>query len=108
MYLSRTIDATLAAWKNAPDRKPLMIRGARQTGKTSAVEHLASSFRHFVSVDFERDASARAFFASDFDIPAICAKLEMRYRTPILDGRTLLFFDEIQACPRAIEALRYF
>jgi hypothetical protein len=108
MYFSRTIDAALAAWKNDPARKPLMIRGARQTGKTSAVEHLATSFRHFVTVDFERDASARAFFAGDFDIPAICAKLEMRYRTPILDGRTLLFFDEIQACPRAIEALRYF
>lgn len=108
MYFPRTIDAALAAWKTNPERKPLMLRGARQTGKTSAVEHLARSFRHFVSVDFERDASARAFFTSDFDIPAICAKLEMRYRTPIIDGRTLLFFDEIQACPRAIEALRYF
>ena len=108
MYLARTIDKALLEWKSAEHRKPLMVRGARQTGKTSAVRHLADSFRHFLSVDFERDASARAFFAGDLDIPAICEKLEMRYGTPVVDGQTLLFLDEIQACPRAIEALRYF
>lgn len=108
MYLARTIDSALVSWKNEPDRKPLMLRGARQTGKTSAVRHLAEGFRHFVAVDFERDISARSFFDNDFDVSAICAKIEMRYGTPILDGQTLLFFDEIQTCPRAIEAIRYF
>lgn len=108
MYFARSIDSALESWKNDPDRKPLMLRGARQTGKTSAVRHLAEGFRHFVAVDFERDLSARSFFDGDFDVAAICAKIEMRYGTPILDGQTLLFFDEIQACPRAIEALRYF
>jgi len=108
MYHEREIDAALAAWKSEPDRKPLMLRGARQTGKTSAVRHLAESFRHFLAVDFERDSTAQSFFAGDFDIPAICEKLEMRFGVPLVNGESLLFFDEIQACPRAIEALRYF
>lgn len=108
MYYSRSIDAILSDWMSAAQRKPLMIRGARQTGKTSAVRHLAESFRHFVSIDFERDTTARSFFSGDLDIPAICENLEMRYGKPIEDGHTLLFLDEIQACPRAIEALRYF
>lgn len=108
MYIPRRFDAALAAWAREENRKPLMIRGARQTGKTSAVRQLAGSFRHFVQIDFERDAAARAFFAGDFDVQAICEKIEMRYGKPVEDGMTLLFFDEIQACPRAIEALRYF
>ena len=107
-YLRRAIDQVLLDWKQDASRKPLLLRGARQTGKTTAVRHLANSFEHFVEVNFEQDSGVQEFFAGDLEVRAICAKLEMRYNTPLLAGRTLLFLDEIQSCPAAISALRYF
>ena len=107
-YLERAIDHSLVAWKQDASHKPLLLRGARQTGKTTAVRHFAKSFEHFVEVNFEHDRGVQEFFAGELDVRAICAKLEMRYNTPILPGRTLVFLDEIQSCPNAISALRYF
>ena len=90
-YLKRAIDQSLLAWKQDAGRKPLLLRGARQTGKTTAIRHFAKSFEHFVEVNFEHDQSVQEFFVGDLDVRAICAKLEMRYNTPILPGRTLFF-----------------
>lgn len=107
-YLTRNIDQVLLTWKQDTVRKPLLLRGARQTGKTTAIRHFAKSFEFFVEVNFERDVGVRRFFEGDLDVRKICSMLEMRYNTPILPGRTLLFLDEIQSCPGAISALRYF
>ncbi|MBO4619150.1 MAG: ATP-binding protein [Victivallales bacterium] len=107
-YLERAIDQSLLTWKQDASRKPLLLRGARQTGKTTAIRHFAKSFEHFVEVNFEHDRGVQEFFDGELDVRAICAKLEMRYNTPILPGRTLVFLDEIQSCPNAISALRYF
>ena len=107
-YFRRKIDESLEAWAAAPSRKPLLLRGARQTGKTSAVRALARHFQAFVEVNFERTPEVGGLFAGDLDIPSICKALELRSGVRLEDGKSLLFLDEIQECARAITALRYF
>lgn len=107
-YSNRLIDSYLIDWKTDLNKKPLLIRGARQVGKSSAVRHLGNQFIHFIELNFEKDENLHRFFEGDFDIEKICSKIELAYNIPIKDGKTLLFLDEIQSCQRAILALRYF
>lgn len=109
-YAARKIDKTLLEWKNEQDRKPLLLRGARQVGKTSAVRQLAKSFKHYVEIDFlnSENADIFALFSQNIPIKELCQKIAVIKNIPIEEGKTLLFFDEIQACPEAIEKLRYF
>ena len=107
-YIHRQIDNELLVWSKAQDHKPLLIRGARQVGKSSSVRKLAENFEYFVEVNFEKNKTAHTFFDFDLIPQEICAKLSVHFNTPIVSGKTLLFFDEIQACPRAIAALRFF
>ena len=108
-YFFRSIDAELLAWSKEPDRKVLLLRGARQVGKSSAVRHLGKRFSHFLEVNFEEDKEARSFFEKGSLSPQpICELLAIKYGTPIIPGKTLLFFDEIQTCIPAISSLRYF
>ena len=107
-YLKRSIDNVFLSWKTDPDRKPLLIRGARQVGKSSAVEHFGTHFEHFITINFERNKNLRALFDDDLDVKEICQKLSVQFKKPIVPEKTLLFFDEIQACPNAIMSLRYF
>ena len=108
--MRRDFSKKLDAWAIAGDRKPLVIRGMRQTGKTWCVRDFAA--RHFegrfCEVDFEFAAEWRAVFDRDLDPVRICRELEALSGMEIVPGRTLLFFDEIQLCPRALESLRYF
>ncbi|MEZ5040508.1 MAG: AAA family ATPase [Saprospiraceae bacterium] len=108
MYFTRKIDQHLTEWAAQEDRKPLLIRGARQVGKSSSVAHLAVSFPHFVTVNFEESPRLRSIFASNLDPRRIIDALSVYYGQQIIPGETLLFFDEIQACPEAISALRFF
>ena len=108
MYMKREIDRYLEAWASEPVRKPLLLRGARQIGKTTTIRHLAEKFESFIEINFEDDASFNAVFNGDFDITRILAAMELKKRTKIVPGKTLLFLDEIQLCPRAISCLRYF
>jgi len=108
MYLKREIDWHFESWADKVGRKPLLLRGARQVGKTTAIRHLAEKFESFIEINFEDDASLNAVFSGDFDIPRILAAIELKKRTKIVPGKTLLFLDEIQLCPRAISCLRYF
>ncbi len=99
----------LTKWKSSPRRKPLIVRGARQVGKTWLVEDFAAAaFETFVKIDLEKRRDLHRLFGDDLDAKAIVRHLELDGGTRILPGRTLLFLDEIQACPRAIMALRYF
>ena len=107
-YFFRTIDRELLAWSKTPDRKTLLLRGARQTGKSSAVKHLAKSFKYFVEVNFDDRKDARPFFEQSLSPQEICEQLSFLFRTPIIPGETLLFFDEIQSCLPALSKLRYF
>jgi predicted AAA+ superfamily ATPase len=108
-YFPRKIDADLSMWNRENGRKVLLLRGARQVGKSSAVRNLSRQFEYFLEVNFEEDKDVRAFFEGGSLSPRpICEQLALRYGVPIVPGKTLLFFDEIQACIPAIGSLRFF
>ncbi len=107
-YLQRRIDSYLLDWANTRERKPLLLRGARQVGKSSAIRHLSGIFGYFLEVNFELDTAAKAVFSAHIDPVLITERLSVLYNTPIIEGKTLLFLDEIQACPEAISSLRFF
>ena len=108
MYIARDIDKTLSDWKSEVGRKPILLRGVRQCGKTSAVRALAESFDSYVEINLEKLPTLHTLFEGDIDIKRILGQIELRYGKPVTPGKTLIFIDEIQACPRAITALRYF
>ena len=107
-YIEREIDKDLIDWKNQPSRKPLLIRGARQVGKSSAVRNLGKTFKYYIEVDFISNKAIHRLFEGDIAPAIIYEELAMIFNTPIIANRTLVFFDEIQACPAAITSLRYF
>lgn len=108
MLINRRIDQLLLDWKNQANRKPLLLRGARQVGKSTAVQQLATHFEHFVVLNFEAQLDVQAFFEGNLDPAVICDNLSLYTNTPIVAGKTLLFFDEVQACLPAIASLRFF
>ncbi|MFH0898141.1 MAG: AAA family ATPase [bacterium] len=108
--MKRIVDAYLVQWKTESNRKPLLLRGARQVGKTHAVRELGKIFDHFVEINFERNQRALTIFDNDksLDPKRILQDIFAINDEKIIPGSTLLFFDEIQVAPRAITALRYF
>ncbi|MDF1684775.1 MAG: AAA family ATPase [Legionellaceae bacterium] len=106
--MKRIVDQNLKDWKASTHRKPLMLRGARQVGKTTAVRNLGESFLHFIEINFEAAVAWRALFEKNLDTQQLVIDLELMTEQKIIPGKTLLFFDEIQACPQAMLALRYF
>ena len=107
-YIKRNIDTQLIAWKEDSMRKPLLLRGARQVGKSSAVKHFGKQFKFFAEVNFERNKAIKTFFQGDLDVRSIAEKISSYINVPVEAGKTLLFLDEIQECPEAIMALRFF
>ncbi len=106
--MQRLAEKQIAGWKDSSRRKPLIIRGARQVGKTWLVENvLAKPFTSFVKIDLEKRRDLHPLFAENLEPQSILNHLELTAGR-IIPGQTLLFFDEIQACPRALMALRYF
>ncbi|MEA1986815.1 MAG: AAA family ATPase [Candidatus Marinimicrobia bacterium] len=106
--MERIIDRYLEEWKGKKDRKVLLVRGARQVGKTYSIRELGKKFNNFIEVNFEADLPIRKFFDSSLDPIEIIEKLSIYYGQKIEAGKTLLFFDEIQACPNALRSLRFF
>ncbi|MDP2336916.1 MAG: AAA family ATPase [Bacteroidota bacterium] len=106
--MRRSIFNQLLNWKDSSSRKVLLLRGARQVGKTFIVRELGRTFPNFLEVNFEKDTVVAGFFNQNLDPDRICMELSAFYRKPIRESETLLFFDEIQACPRAIQSLRFF
>lgn len=107
-YFKRHIDKYLEDWKISSNRKPLLVRGARQVGKSSAVRHLGEGFKYFIEINLERQGNIKALFGDNLDIKKLCSQLSAIYNTPIIPGETLLFIDEIQESQRAISSLRFF
>jgi len=108
-YYNRHIDKELSKWKDSEKRKPILLRGARQTGKSSAVRNLAKNFEFYLEINFEVNISVKEVFEnSDLMPQLLCEKLSSIFEIPIIEGKTLLFFDEIQACIPAISSLRFF
>jgi predicted AAA+ superfamily ATPase len=106
--MKRRIDLRLLEWKMQPKRKPMVVRGARQVGKTFSIRVLGKSFKSFVEVNFEETDEVKAFFSGNLDPAGIIEKLSLYYKIPIIENESLLFFDEIQACPEAFRSLRFF
>jgi len=108
--MERKILRELVSWKDKYNRKPLIINGARQVGKSWAIADFAQ--RHFNgrlhTINFEENPSFSRIFELNFDISRILNELEIVLGESILVGSDLIFFDEIQVCPKAISALRYF
>jgi hypothetical protein len=105
----RTLLPILLSWKEDPFRKPLLLRGARQVGKSYLVEReLGPKFDNVVSINFEHRPQFGSLFTEDLDPQRILRGIEALTGKKILPGRTLLFLDELQECPEAISALRYF
>lgn len=108
MYLKRNIDHELLLWSQNPSRKPLLLRGARQVGKSTAVRALSSNFKYYLEINFEEQKQVHALFTGNLSPQVLCENLSLLYNVPVIPGKTLVFFDEIQACPQAISSLRFF
>lgn len=106
--MKRRIDKWLRSWKRQKNREVLLVRGARQIGKTYSIRQLGASFDHFIEVNFEELREIHGFFEGNLTAAPLCEKLSAYFGQPIVAGKTLLFFDEIQACPNALSALRFF
>ena len=108
--MKRLIESKLYDWKKGPRRKPLILRGARQVGKTFTVKKFgAEAFANdFVVVDLEKHPEWHSLFEKNLDAKRILSELELVCQKKIEPGKTLLFLDEIQSTPRALMALRYF
>lgn len=107
--MKRSKLADLVAWKNSGSRKPLILRGARQVGKTWLMKEFGNTqYAQTIYVNFEKNKRLKALFADDFDIRRVIVALQAESGLTIHAENTLLIFDEIQAVPEAITALKYF
>jgi predicted AAA+ superfamily ATPase len=106
--MKRTIEKAFLEWKRDSMRKILLLRGARQVGKTYSIRELGKTFNSFVEVNFEENPEIKSFFEKSLNPQEIIEKLVIYFGTAIVPGESLLFFDEIQACPEALKSLRFF
>ena len=105
----REIMNDLIKWKEKTRRKPLLVTGVRQCGKTYTIlEFAKEQFKNYVYINFEEVETISAVFDYNFDVNRIISELEHVTKETITPGETLVFFDEIQECPRAITSLKYF
>lgn len=114
LYLERDLFADLVAWKESPFRKPLIIKGARQVGKTQVLKEFGRrcyenvAYLSLENIDARTPSEFASFFEETLDPYRIVSNLALALGEPINPGTTLLVFDEIQDCPAAINALKYF
>ena len=107
--LRRKYEVALMEWKNRPNRKPLLVRGVRQCGKTHLLRHAAGAmFDNVVYVNLENDPAARTDFLAGLDPRRIITSLEARTGQRIVPDKTLIVIDEVQACEQALTSLKYF
>lgn len=106
--MKRTVYQKLIGWKESPNRKPLVLLGARQVGKTYILKEFGQrEFQNIVYINCDNNSFAANLF-SDFDIPRIIRAIEVKYEVKIETGKTLLFFDEIQEVTGGVASLKYF
>ena len=108
--LKRKIDKYLTDWKNRPDRKPLIIKGARQIGKTCSVEWFASqNYASVIEINFIEQKKYREIFNDGFEVDAILKNISLlNPELKFIPGNTIFFFDELQACPNCATSLKFF
>ena len=109
MEIKRNLLTRLVKWAAQTKHKPLIIRGARQVGKTHTVREFARIYKlDFIELNFEKQKELLTIFEKNLDPKRIIIEIELFFSRKVVPGKTLLFFDEIQDCPKAIESLRYF
>ncbi len=109
MRIERDIIKTFKQWKDDPDRKPILLKGARQIGKTWAMETFGKEcFDYCVKFDFDRQAELKSVFETTKSPDRLVKELALYCEQPIVAGKTLMIFDEIQECEAALNSLKYF
>ena len=110
MYLRRKVDDFLSSWKADPERKPLIIKGSRQIGKTETILHFAAAnYENIVEINFVRDAKYKGIIADGYEPASIIKNISLIDPTKkFIPGKTLLFFDELTAFPEIATALKFF
>lgn len=109
VIVRRKIQDKLIRWKNDPDRKPLLLQGARQVGKTFLLKEFGKKeFQDIAYFNFEEQVELKQFFENTKDVRRIVQNLSLVHKREILPRRTLIVFDEIQECNAALNSLKYF
>ena len=109
MRIERDIINQFKAWKEASDRKPILLKGARQIGKTRAMETFGKvCFKYCVKFDFDRHPELKSVFQVSKEPERLIKELTLYCDQPIVAGETLIIFDEIQECEEALDSLKYF
>lgn len=108
IMFKRKIINILSSWKENSQKEALLIKGARQVGKTTTVREFArQNYKHFVEVNFEQNPEAKEAFAGNRDAKTVIGKLSVMGFGPFVEGKTLVFLDEIQSCPNARTAIKF-
>ena len=109
MKIERDIIKQFKEWKDQTDRKPILLKGARQIGKTWAMETFGKEcFKYCVKFDFDRQQELKSVFQTTKDPQRLIKELTLYCDQPIVAGETLMIFDEIQECEEALNSLKYF
>ena len=110
MYLKRKIDAYLEKWKADPHRKPLIVKGSRQVGKTESVLHFAAAhYESVIEINFVRDAKYKHIISDGYDVAGVIKNISLIDPSKrFIPGKTLIFFDEITEFPEIAAALKFF
>jgi len=107
--MERHLITELTNWKKSPNRKPLLLKGARQVGKTWLIKEFGRvAFKNVAYINFENSERLKMLFLLDFDIPRIITEIEIETKCKINPADTLLIFDEIQESTKGLTALKYF
>ena len=107
--MERKIIGQLKSWKENPERKPLILLGARQVGKTWVMKHFGQTeFQNVAYINCDKEPLAKELFAADYNIPRILLTLQAITGTNIEAGKTLIIFDELQEVERGLHSLKYF
>lgn len=108
--LKRKVDTYLTIWKKNPDRKPLIIKGARQIGKTRSIEWFASqNYKSVIQINFVEQTKYREIFNDGFEVDSILKNISLlNPEFKFISGETIFFFDELQACPNCATSLKFF
>ncbi|MBQ6527488.1 MAG: AAA family ATPase, partial [Clostridia bacterium] len=110
MYLRRKIDGFLSEWKASPDRKPLIIKGSRQVGKTESVLHFAADhYESIIEINFVRDVKYKGIISDGYEAASIIKNISLLDPSKrFIPGKTLIFFDEMTEFPEIAASLKFF
>jgi len=107
--MERDLMLDLIQWKNKSNRKPLILKGARQVGKTWLMKEFGKKYYKYTAyVNFDNNERMKEIFESDYDIQRILMAINIETGVKLLPAETLIIFDEIQEAPRALASLKYF